>query len=99
VERLSVIAARIERQTDRCRPALNAIGWVCFALITADYAGFIHLPAIVNVPVWLGLLLASFRWAIWEGLIKPRLHAPANPPEDATTAAVQPQDPDKPHQT
>ena len=99
MERLSVIAARIERETDRFRSILNGIGWVSFALITADYAGFIHLPTIVSVPLWLGFLLACLRWAVWEGLIKPRLHAPPDPARDEEMVARQLQDTDEPSQT
>jgi hypothetical protein len=99
VERLSIIAARIEREIDPFRSILDGIGWVSFALITADYAGFIRLPAIMSVPLWLGFLLACLRWAVWEGLIKPRLHVSADPPGDREMVAPPLQDTDEPSQT
>lgn len=46
-----------------------------FALISADYAGFIDLPVLIQIPLWLGFLTNIARWALWEGLIKPKLTA------------------------
>lgn len=65
------IASSVDRQAHRFRRVLNVVGIVSFVLITADYARFIDLPAVVVVPLWLGVLLNMLRWAIWEGMVKP----------------------------
>lgn len=98
MEGLSIFAERIKRETDRFSPILNGIGWVSFALITTDYAGFVDLPTLVSVPLWLGFVVACFRWAVWEGLIKPQMLPPANPPMDTQMVATRPQDTEEPSQ-
>lgn len=71
MERLVAIASRIDRTLNRHSTVLKGVGWICFALIAADYANFIDLPKLVTIPLWLAVLLNLFRWAIWEGMIKP----------------------------
>lgn len=84
---LIAIFTRIDRQLLRFRSALNVAGWLCFGLITADYAGFIELPSLVTGPLWFGVLLNIFRWAIWEGMIKPQVEGlPGD--EDAATSSL-----------
>lgn len=67
--------SRFDQQLLRFRATLNVVGWVSFALISADYARFIDLPTVVVIPLWCGVLFNLFRWALWEGMIKPRLPA------------------------
>jgi len=67
------IAARIDRQALRFRTLSNVIGWACFVIITADYAGFIDLPPFLAIPLWLGVILNIFRWGIWEAMVKPHI--------------------------
>lgn len=52
---------------------VSIIGWACFAVICANYAGFIKLPTLVAVPLWAGLIANFLRWGIWEGLLKPHV--------------------------
>jgi hypothetical protein len=73
MEGLLSIVPRIDLEASRYRSALNVLGWVCFGIITADYARFINLPALVIIPLWLGVLINIFRWAIWEGMVKPHV--------------------------
>lgn len=74
---LFMLAEHFDRQVHRFRTALNVVGWVCFALITANYARFIDLPALITIPLWLGVLLNVFRWAIWEGMLRPKFQTSA----------------------
>lgn len=69
------LAALLDRQMQRVRAPLAFVGWLCFALISADYAGFISLPTLVTIPLWLGIAVNLLRWAVWEGVIKPRIDA------------------------
>lgn len=73
VKRIISIASSVGRQAHRFRRVVNVVGIVCFVLITADYARFIDIPAIVVVPLWLGVFLNMLRWAIWEGMVKPSI--------------------------
>lgn len=79
VEQASGAAVHVER----LKPAITVMGWVGFALISADYAGFIDLPVLVQIPLWLALVTSICRWALWEGLIKPRVTAAIDKPQDS----------------
>lgn len=93
VKRLTTIVSRVDRQAHRFRRVLSGVGLVCFVLITADYARFIDLPAVVIVPLWLGVLLNMLRWAIWEGMIKPSLQLSSE--KDSKLDGATPQPPAK----
>ncbi|MBA1372896.1 hypothetical protein [Sphingomonas ursincola] len=67
---------RLAVPIERLKPAITLVGWVGFALVTADYAGFIDLPVLIQIPLWLAIVTSICRWALWEGLIKPKLTAP-----------------------
>ena len=83
--RLLDLAARVDREVYRARNLLTIAGWLCFALITADYAGFIALPTLVTVPLWLGIVVSLLRWALWEGMVKPRINTHDNHREGVGT--------------
>lgn len=76
MERLVDHAVRLAVPIERLKPVITVTGWIGFALVTADYAGFIDLPVLVQIPLWIAIVASIFRWALWEGLIKPRLTAP-----------------------
>ncbi|GAA0653454.1 hypothetical protein GCM10009424_33700 [Sphingomonas ursincola] len=76
MERLVDHAMRLAVPIERLKPAITLVGWVGFALVTADYAGFIDLPVLIQIPLWLAIVTSICRWALWEGLIKPKLTAP-----------------------
>lgn len=67
---------RLAVPIERLKPVITVMGWVGFALVTADYAGFIDLPVLVQIPLWLAIVASICRWALWEGLVKPKLTAP-----------------------
>jgi len=83
------IASSVDRQAHGFRRVLNVVGIVCFVLITADYARFIDLPAVVVVPLWLGVLLNMLRWAVWEGVVKPSIQK-SSPKESRLDGATLP---------
>lgn len=93
MKRIITIASRFERLAHRFRLVLNLVGIVCFVLITADYARFVDLPSIVTVPLWLVVLLNMFRWAIWEGIVRPWIQAPSG--ENSKTDGATSQPPEK----
>jgi hypothetical protein len=68
-------ATRVNRWLAAHRRLVSAVGWTCFALVCADYARFVDLPTILLVPFWAGVVLNLLRWAVWEGMVKPRLDA------------------------
>lgn len=80
MDRLVEHAARLAVPIERLKPAITVMGWVGFALVSADYAGFIDLPVIVQIPLWLAIMTSICRWAVWEGLIKPKLAASRHQP-------------------
>ena len=79
---------------ERLKPVITVMGWLGFALVTADYAGFIDLPVLVYIPLWLAIVTSILRWALWEGLIKPRFKAPPEKASDAN-APLPPRDEDR----
>lgn len=90
MKRLLELAARVDREVYRARHLLIIAGWLCFALVTADYAGFIALPTLVSVPLWLGIVVSLLRWALWEGVVKPRIIAHDNHREGIGTQSQPP---------
>lgn len=76
MNRLIDHATRLAVQAERLKPVITLMGWIGFALVSADYAGFIDLPVLVYIPLWLAIVTSICRWALWEGLIKPKLTAP-----------------------
>jgi hypothetical protein len=76
---------------ERLKPVITVMGWIGFALVTADYAGFIDLPVLIQIPLWLAIVTSILRWALWEGLIKPRVKVPAVKGSDAN-APLPPRD-------
>lgn len=52
---------------------VSIVGWVCFAVVCANYAGLIKLPTLVAVPLWAGVIANFLRWGIWEALLKPKV--------------------------
>lgn len=64
--------ARLYRLFAKYKRAFDIAGWVCLALISADYARVIDLPTIIAVPVWLSGIVSGARYAIWWGVLKPR---------------------------
>jgi hypothetical protein len=77
MEQLISIALRIDRQVLRYRTVLNLVGWTCFVVVTADYAGFINLPPFLTIPFWFGVILNIFRWGIWEAMVQPQIQVRA----------------------
>ncbi len=73
MDRLAEHASRLASHAERVKPALTVVGWIGFALVTADYAGFVDIPVIIAIPLWLGIAASICRWALWEGLLKPRI--------------------------
>ena len=90
MEGLLNIVTLIDHQAHRFRSVLNVLGWVCFGIITADYARFINLPALVIIPLWLGILINIFRWAIWEGMVKPHVRGLAEHKETLESSLPDP---------
>ena len=86
MNRLLEQASRVAMHVERLKPAITLAGWIGFALVTADYAGFIDLPVLVYIPLWLAIVTSICRWALWEGLIKPKVIAPY----DKATASPKP---------
>lgn len=66
-------ASRWAVQIERLKPVITVMGWIGFVLVTADYAGFIDLPVLVYIPLWIAIVASICRWALWEGLIKPKV--------------------------
>ena len=62
----------IYRLVDANKRLLNMAGWVCFAVVCADYAGFVALPDIITIPAAIGGIPTGARYALWETLVKPR---------------------------
>lgn len=83
MDRIVEHASRVAVQVERLKPTITMMGWVGFALVSADYAGFIDLPVLVQIPLWLAIVTSLCRWALWEGLIKPRLAASRHEPDTA----------------
>jgi hypothetical protein len=80
------LAVRIHARLAPWQRWLNAIAWVCVALVTADYARFIDLPVLFKIPLWAGIAFNFLRWGVWEGMVKPRLEAQAT-----ASAAAEPE--------
>jgi hypothetical protein len=68
-------AAKVNGWMVANRRLVSIVSWTCFALVCADYARFIDLPTVLLVPFWGGVILNVLRWAVWEGMVKPRLAA------------------------
>lgn len=73
-------ASRWAVQIERLKPVITVMGWIGFALVTADYAGFIDLPVLVYIPLWIAIVASICRWALWEGLIKQKVAASRDKP-------------------
>lgn len=71
------------------RRLTTVVGWTCFALVCADYARFMDLPPILLVPFWAGVVLNVLRWAVWEGLVKPKVEARTAEADAATAGAAE----------
>ncbi len=78
---LMIAAAKANGWAIEHRRLVSAVSWTCFALVCADYARFIDLPTFLLVPFWAGVVLNVLRWAVWEGMVKPRLAARVAPAE------------------
>ena len=70
------MAGRLEtalyRAIERHKTSLNIAGWLCFAVVCADYARFIDLPDILVIPTAIGGILTAVRVVVWENFVKPR---------------------------
>ena len=64
---------RLHNWLDRHRRAFAVATWGVFAVICADYARFIDLPDLLKIPVWTAGILTGLRYALWDGLIWPRI--------------------------
>jgi hypothetical protein len=69
----STIAVRMNRWLAVNRRIVSIVGWACFAVVCADYARFVDLPALVVVPFWAAVGLNVLRWTVWEAFLKHRL--------------------------
>ena len=69
----SITATRVNRWLVANERTFAIAGWICFAIVCADYANFIDLPTLVVVPFWAGVVLNIMRWTVGEALLKPRL--------------------------
>lgn len=68
-------AATLNAWFQRHNRIINLIGWMCFAVISANHAHLIDLPTFVAVPLWAGFIGNLLRWGLWEGLLKPKAHS------------------------
>jgi len=92
MNRLLEQAARVAVHGERLKPAITLAGWIGFALVTADYAGFIDLPVLIYIPLWLAIVTSICRWALWEGLIKPKVIAPSDEAMASRELSPRPED-------
>lgn len=65
--------ARIDRYLVRHQKLLASIGFIWLMVVSAHYARFITLPDVIEIPVVASGLLIGLRYALWDGMIKPRL--------------------------
>lgn len=80
MERIVERASRVAVHIDRLKPFITVMGWIGFALVTADYPGFIDLPVLVYIPLWIAIVASICRCALWEGVIKPKVAASLDRP-------------------
>lgn len=64
---------RIDAVADRHQRALGIMGVLWFALVCADYAGFIDLPEFTLIGGAAGLIVAVLYNAVWWGFLNPRV--------------------------
>lgn len=69
------LVMRVHKWPAEHRRLVGIVTWTCFAVVCADYARFIHLPTILVVPFWVGVVLGMLRWTVWEGLVRPKVQA------------------------
>ena len=83
------LAVRVNRWLAAHKRLVAIVTWTCFAVVCADYAGFVELPAILLVPFWAGVVLNVLRWAVWEGHVKPIVLARADEADAAEGVPLQ----------
>jgi hypothetical protein len=66
---------RIGLWIERHRRLVDIASWTVFAIVCARYAGFIKLPVILDIPAQAAALMAGLRYAVWDGILKPRVEA------------------------
>lgn len=84
---LFALAVRVNRWIAAHKWVVRILTGLCFAAISADYAGFIDLPTIVVVPFWIGVIFNMLRWTLWRSRIKPLIDARMAQAEAKTRAA------------
>lgn len=65
----------IDRWLRRHRRIIGVLSVVWFALVCADYAGFIHLPRLVAVPASLAVIISFVRYGVWDAFVTPEVIA------------------------
>ena len=64
---------RLYRWVDGHKKIVEIAGIFCFAAISAQWAGFIDIPYLLQIPFWVGVFAGVLRWTLWESAIKPTL--------------------------
>jgi hypothetical protein len=65
----------IDRWLRRHRRIIGLLSAAWFALVCADYAGFIHLPRLIAVPASLAVIVSFVRYGVWEAFVAPKVVA------------------------
>jgi hypothetical protein len=61
------------RWFDRNKRLFEVAGFICVIAVGLQWAGLIHLPKIIEIPVWIGIGANALRWTLWEPVVKPAL--------------------------
>jgi hypothetical protein len=77
IERLFVVAAaaiaRVEAFKERHARPVRVLQIASFMLLGFYYAGFIPVPDLVVVPLWLSALWPILQHWLWARVVRPRL--------------------------
>ena len=65
--------AKLVRWFDLNKRLFEVAGFICVMAVGLQWAGLIHLPKIIEIPVWIGIGANALRWILWEPVVKPRL--------------------------
>jgi hypothetical protein len=65
----------IDRWLQRHRRLVGAMSAIWFALVCANYAGFIHLPKLVTLPASMAVIVAFVRYGVWDAFVTPKIVA------------------------
>ncbi len=64
----------VDRWLRRHARSIGIASAIWFALVCAQYAGFIALPRFVTIPASLGVL-AFVRYGVWDAFVTPAIEA------------------------